>query len=66
MDQIGSRVPLVLLTTNKPTERSTGSQALASITGDGKPVLDVIELLDPEDLLRLERYAQTGQKTQRK
>jgi len=65
MDQIGNKVPLVLLTTNKPADRSAGSQALASITGDDKPVRDVIELLDPKDLIRLERYAQTGQKTQR-
>lgn len=65
MDQIGNKVPLVLLTTNKPTERSAGSQALTSITGDDKPVRDVIELLDPEDLIRLERYAQAGRETQR-
>lgn len=63
MAQIGNKVPLVLLTTNKPTDRSAGSQALASITGDDKPVRDVIELLDPGDLIRLKRYAQAGRET---
>lgn len=55
--QTGSKVPLVLLTTNTPEARSAGSQALRSMLGCDRPVYDVIELLDPGDLARLKRYA---------
>jgi DNA modification methylase len=55
--QTGSKVPLVLLTTNTPEARSGGSQALRSMLGPDKPVYDVVELLDPGDLARLKRYA---------
>lgn len=55
--QTGAKVPLVLLTTNRPEPRSAGSQALQSMLGPDKPVYDVVELLDPTDLARLEGYA---------
>lgn len=60
MQQAGIKVPLVLMTTNKPKPRSAGSQALRQMVGIGKPVYDVVELLNPEDLARLEGYAVKG------
>ena len=60
MHQAGIRIPLVLMTTNKPEARSAGSQALRQMVGPGKPVYDVVELLNPEDLARLEEYAVKG------
>ena len=60
MHETGSKIPLVLLTTNKPEPRSAGSQALRSMTGPGKPVYDVVELLDAQDLARLKGYAVAG------
>lgn len=56
----GNNVPLVLLTTTKPEPRSAGSHALRAMTGTGRPVHDVIELLDQDDLARLESYANRG------
>ena len=44
---------LVLLTTDLPAPNSAGHRALEAVTGDGKPVYDVIEMLDPADLQRL-------------
>jgi site-specific DNA-methyltransferase (adenine-specific) len=60
MQQAGNKVPLILLTTTKPEVRSAGSQALRSMTGGGKPVYDVVELLDTGDIARLESYAIGG------
>lgn len=60
MHQSGNNVPLVLLTTNGPQPRSAGAQALRVMRGDGKPVYDVIELLNKEDLVRLNEYALEG------
>ena len=45
--------PLVLLTTDRPARNSAGRRALAATTGTGKPIRDVIEMLDPDDLARL-------------
>ncbi|MCC7076908.1 MAG: site-specific DNA-methyltransferase [Acidimicrobiia bacterium] len=49
-------VPLVLLTTDVPPRGSAGAAALASLTGDDKPVFDVVELLDEDGLGRLQAY----------
>ena len=48
---------LVLLTTDRPAPNSAGHRALEAVTGDGKPVYDVIEMLDPTDLQRLSELA---------
>ena len=47
--------PLVLLTTERPGERTAGGRALRAVrAGDGTgPVRDVIELLDPAGIARL-------------
>lgn len=52
-----SDLPLVLLTTDAPARGSAGSAALEVVRGPGRPVLDVIELLDPRDQARLRDYA---------
>ena len=39
--------PLVLLSTDRPGPRSAGGKALRAVQGDGAPVRDVVELLDP-------------------
>lgn len=48
--------PLVLLTTDAPAAGSSGAAALDVVTGRGKPIYDVIELLSPEGQARLARY----------
>ncbi len=50
--------PLVLLTTEAPTDRSAGGKALRTVTGTEPtdPVYDVLELLDPECMQRLSTY----------
>lgn len=53
-------VPLVLLSTDAPTRGSAGDKALKVVTGPGKPIHDVIELLNPEDQARLTGYAEHG------
>jgi len=52
--------PLVLLTTDRPARNSHGHRALASNTGDDKPIFDVIEMTDTEDLKRLGELARDG------
>ena len=49
----GEAVPLVLLTTDRPVPASSGHRALRAVTGPGKPVYDVIGMLDPADVQRL-------------
>ena len=49
----GQSPPLVLLTTGRPAPNSPGHRALNAVTGPGKPVYDVIEMLDPSDVQRL-------------
>ena len=51
------KVRLVLLTTDLPAPNSAGSRALQTVRGRGKPVYEVIEMLDPADLSRLAELA---------
>ncbi|MCY4663955.1 MAG: site-specific DNA-methyltransferase [Acidimicrobiaceae bacterium] len=51
------RVPLVLLTTDRPVPNSAGHRALQAVTGPDQPVFDVIEMEDPDDLDRLRDLA---------
>jgi DNA modification methylase len=53
-------LPMVLLSTDLPPRSTAGRQALKSVTGPGRPVADVIELLDPDGRARLVRYAAEG------
>jgi hypothetical protein len=53
-------LPLVLLTTDAPTRQSAGGLALAAVTGPGRPVHDVVELLDPAGHARLQAHAGGG------
>ena len=46
-------IRLVLLTTDLPAPNSAGSRALQTVRGQGRPVYEVIEMLDPKDLERL-------------
>ncbi len=55
--QARSNLPLVLLTTDAPARNSAGNVALEAVRGPGRPVHDVIELLDPADQARLEGHA---------
>ena len=61
--QTGDDLPLVLLTTDAPGRGTAGAQSLKIMSGPGKPVFDVVELLDTEDQARLHRYAQHGRST---
>lgn len=56
----GLGMPLVLLTTDAPPKGSSGHQALKMMRGPSKPVLDVVELLNPDDQARLHGYAMNG------
>lgn len=58
--QSEQRIPLVFLTTDAPPKGSSGYQALDAMRGPMRPVLDVIELLNPEDQARLHRHAVDG------
>ncbi len=53
-------LPLILLTTDAPTPGSAGDAALGVVLGAGKPVHDVIELLNAEDQERLRHHARQG------
>ena len=53
-------LPLVLLTTDVPVTGSAGAAALDVVRGAGRPVLDVIELLDDADHARLCDLARRG------
>lgn len=53
-------MPLVFLTTDAPPKGSSGHQALETMRGPTRPVLDVIELLNPDDQARLHSYALEG------
>lgn len=48
---------LVLLTTDPPAAGSPGAAALAALCGPGRPVHDVVRLLDPADQRRLRSHA---------
>ncbi len=49
-------LPLVLVTTQAPARASAGRAALGAVTGAGRPVFDVVELLDTADQERLRGY----------
>jgi hypothetical protein len=49
--------PLVILTTDRPPASSGPGKALGTLTGAGRPVFDVVELLDPAGHERLRGYA---------
>ena len=53
-------LPFVLLTTDRPPKGSAGRRALDAVSGPGRPVLDMIELLDAADHERLAGHAGRG------
>ncbi len=53
-------LPLVLLTTDAPTRGSAGYTALEVMKGPGRPVFDLVELLNTLDQERLWDYALRG------
>ena len=53
-------LPLVLMTTDAPQRGSAGRAALEVLRGPGRPIFDVVELLDPCDHERLRAYAVGG------
>jgi site-specific DNA-methyltransferase (adenine-specific) len=56
----GDGMPLVLLTTDAPAKGTSGHQALRVMRGEGRPVFDLVELLNAEDQARLRAYAMRG------
>lgn len=53
-------LPLVLLTTDAPARGSAGYAALKVMMGPGRPVFDLVELLNTRDQERLRDYALRG------
>lgn len=53
-------LPLVLLTTDAPARGSAGYAALKVLKGAGRPVFDLVELLNACDQERLRNYALRG------
>lgn len=53
-------LPLVLLTTDAPARGSAGYTALNALKGPGRPVFDLVELLNTRDQERLRDYALRG------
>jgi hypothetical protein len=53
-------LPLVLLTTDAPVRGSAGHAALSVLKGPGRPVFDLVELLNVRDQERLRDYALRG------
>jgi DNA modification methylase len=53
-------LPLVLLTTDAPARGSSGYAALNILKGPGRPIFDLIELLNTSDQERLRGYALRG------
>jgi hypothetical protein len=53
-------LPLVLLTTDAPARGSAGHTALEVLKGPGRPVFDLVELLNTSDQERLRVYALRG------
>lgn len=53
-------LPLVLLTTDAPARSSAGYTALNVLRGPGRPVFDLVELLNTADQERLRDYALRG------
>jgi DNA modification methylase len=56
----GADLPLVLLTTDAPARGSSGYVALDVMKGPGRPIFDLVELLNTRDLERLRGYAVRG------
>ncbi len=54
------RLPLILLTTDAPVRGTAGFTALQVVLGPHRPVVDVIEILEPEDQRRLADHAERG------
>ncbi|MGD0085176.1 MAG: site-specific DNA-methyltransferase [Acidimicrobiales bacterium] len=52
--------PFVVLTTGSPPRGSAAAKALRAVTGGGRPIRDVIELLDSSGQARLGVYAAGG------
>ncbi|MBA2624153.1 MAG: hypothetical protein H0U89_00860 [Acidimicrobiia bacterium] len=50
----------MLLTTDAPGRGSAGAVALGVVKGPGRPVYDLVELLDGEGQVRLHTYAVEG------
>lgn len=63
LHEAGLDIPLVLLTTDAPAKGSAGHAALKVVSGPGKPVFDLIELLNGPDQDRLMGYALRGRPT---
>jgi DNA modification methylase len=57
LHQLPAAPPLVLLTTDVPLKTSAGAKALRAVQGPGRPVFDVVVLLDPADHDRLRAAA---------
>lgn len=53
-------VPLVLLATSLPAKGSRSHAMLHALTGDGRPVFDIVGLLDDGERSRLVEYALQG------
>lgn len=53
-------LPLVLLTTDAPARGSAGFAALKILKGPGRPVFDLVQLLNTGDQERLRDYALRG------
>jgi len=62
LHESGSKLPLVLLTTDAPAKGTAGHQALSVMRGAGHPVFDVIELMNTQDQARLHEYAVRGRR----
>jgi DNA modification methylase len=57
LHSVHKSVPLVLLTTDVPPRGSAGDKALKQLKGERKPIFDVVEMLNEDDLARLRQYA---------
>lgn len=60
IDRGDDALPLVLLTTDAPAKGSAGHLSLRVMRGEGRPVFDLIELLNTDDRARLRAYATDG------
>ncbi|MGI9578509.1 MAG: DNA methyltransferase [Microthrixaceae bacterium] len=56
----GGAMPLVFLTTDAPGKGTSGHKALRVMRGEGRPVFDLVELLNTDDHARLRSYAELG------
>jgi site-specific DNA-methyltransferase (adenine-specific) len=60
LNEIEPKIPLVLLTTDVPSKPSAGDAALRAVSGDGKPITAVLEILSSADQDRLRLFATHG------